>query len=239
MSTRFLTFESSQHLSPGSLGVSSRGPKILCAKPRYEKFKLSGLFPSWWSWLNRARGDLSIYIQVSARTSQLQTPEAQTRSASIRNPKRSQRPTYCGIATCATTKLSPLDPGPVSLGSPRLAERIIWNSLPSRWQSPVFLNLGDLRLQFRAVQGSGCTRGSARSFGTQALVLNVKNTMGSAQEDIYELVDKRLLEVDLIRSRARVHIPRILLPRAVLCFMGPPARLRKNCCSGIDLSGLG
>ncbi|CAE7581445.1 unnamed protein product [Symbiodinium natans] len=29
----------------------------------YEKFKLSGLFPSWWSWLNRARGDLSIYIQ--------------------------------------------------------------------------------------------------------------------------------------------------------------------------------
>lgn len=29
----------------------------------YEKCRLSGLFPSWWSWLNRPRGDLSIYIQ--------------------------------------------------------------------------------------------------------------------------------------------------------------------------------
>lgn len=29
----------------------------------YEKYGLSGLFPSWWSWLNRARADLSIYIQ--------------------------------------------------------------------------------------------------------------------------------------------------------------------------------
>ncbi|CAJ1395646.1 unnamed protein product [Effrenium voratum] len=29
----------------------------------YDQFSLGGLFPSWWSWLNRARTDLSIYIQ--------------------------------------------------------------------------------------------------------------------------------------------------------------------------------
>jgi len=29
----------------------------------YDRYGLAGLFPSWWSWLNRARADLSIYIQ--------------------------------------------------------------------------------------------------------------------------------------------------------------------------------
>lgn len=35
-----------------------------CSKERYG---LGGLFPSWWSWLNRARADLSIYIQEGKR----------------------------------------------------------------------------------------------------------------------------------------------------------------------------
>ena len=55
---------------------SSISPKSCClmlfeeiSKPHSvlrpeEKYGLSGLFPSWWSWLNRARADLSIYIQV-------------------------------------------------------------------------------------------------------------------------------------------------------------------------------
>lgn len=52
------------NLSENALREKLHDPvKAALSAELYERFGLAGLFPSWWSWLNRARADLSIYIQ--------------------------------------------------------------------------------------------------------------------------------------------------------------------------------